>query len=67
MPRNFAFTIIVLQVLLCGSAIACEGQVGKVIYEDTFADDTGGWDFTPPAATVKPPDFVFEWALNSQI
>lgn len=24
-------------------AQACEGQKGKVLYEDTFADDSGGW------------------------
>jgi hypothetical protein len=72
MPRNLVCATIVLQVLLCGSAIACEGQVGKVNYEDTFTDDTGGWDFTPSAATVKPPDFVFAMSskfsnLSSQV
>jgi hypothetical protein len=72
MPRKLVCTTIVLQVLLCGSAIACEGQVGKVIYEDTFADDSGGWDFTPPAAAVKPPEFVFAMSskfsnLSSQV
>ncbi len=72
MPRKLVCTTIVLLVLLCGSAVACEGQVGKVIYEDTFADDSGGWDLTPPAATVKPPDFVFAMSskfsnLSSQV
>jgi hypothetical protein len=26
-------------------AFACDGQTGKVIFEDKFADDTGGWQF----------------------
>jgi hypothetical protein len=29
--------------LLASAAQACEGQKGKVLYEDTFADDSGGW------------------------
>ncbi|MCI0466979.1 MAG: hypothetical protein L0Y57_08250 [Beijerinckiaceae bacterium] len=41
-------------------AFACEGQTGKVIFEDKFTDDTGGWVFgadwslllKPPGATV---------------
>ncbi|MCI0466978.1 MAG: hypothetical protein L0Y57_08245 [Beijerinckiaceae bacterium] len=26
-------------------AYACEGQTGKVIFEDKFTDDSGGWSF----------------------
>jgi hypothetical protein len=26
-------------------AFACDGQTGKVIFEDKFADDAGGWSF----------------------
>jgi hypothetical protein len=29
--------------LWASAAQACEGQKGKVLYEDTFADDSGGW------------------------
>ena len=25
--------------------IACDGQTGKVIFEDQFSDEQGGWDF----------------------
>ena len=64
MPRNTVYVIALLQVILCGSAVACEGQVGKIIFEDTFQDDTGGWDLTPPIATVNPPNFVS--TLNSK-
>ena len=27
------------------AAFACDGQTGKVIFEDKFTDDTGGWLF----------------------
>jgi hypothetical protein len=65
MPHNTVYVTVLLQVLLCGSAVACEGQVGNVIFEDTFPDDTGGWDFTPPATAVNPPNFVF--TLSSKL
>lgn len=48
-----------LQLLAWSSASACTGQVGAVIFQDSFADDTGGWDESPPIAVVKPPVFVF--------
>ena len=51
--------VAVMHFLALTSAYACDGQPGKVIFEDKFADDTGGWQFTPPQATVKPPAFVF--------
>lgn len=31
--------------LLAPAAFACEGQTGKVIFEDKFTDDSGGWNF----------------------
>jgi hypothetical protein len=34
--------------------MACPGQVGKVIFQDTFADDSGGWGgVTAPDAEYK--------------
>ena len=54
----------VLQFLALTSAYACEGQPGKVIFEDKFTDDSGGWQFSPPIATVKPP--VLEFALTTK-
>jgi len=47
--------ILALQAAACGAAAACEGQAGSVIFEDTFADDSGGWD---TSAVVKPPNLV---------
>jgi hypothetical protein len=69
---RFLLAAIALSALMCASALACEGQVGKVIYEDTFADDSGGWDLSPPIATIKPPNFVIaldakSWAISSQV
>lgn len=51
-----------LQLLAWTPALACAGQVGTAIFSDNFADDSGGWDETPPVATVVPPGFIF--ALN---
>jgi hypothetical protein len=64
MLRRTVFATVALYTFAGAAAFACDGQVGKVIYEDTFADDSGGWDFTPNVATVKPPNFVFN--LGSQ-
>jgi hypothetical protein len=35
------------------------GQPGTSIFKTTFADDSDGWDESPPMAVVKPPVFVF--------
>ncbi len=35
------------------SAFACAGQTGKVIFEDNFADDSGGWNVGANANYVK--------------
>ena len=48
-----------LQLLALSSAWACSGQVGAVIFQDSFTDDSGGWDQSPPQAVIKPPAFVF--------
>jgi hypothetical protein len=60
---RFGCLAIVLQAFACSGALACEGQVGKVIYEDTFADDSGGWDPVAGIA-IKPPNFVY--SLDAQ-
>jgi hypothetical protein len=41
-------------VALCApAAFACEGQTGKVIFEDKFTDDTGGWTLGAPDSEIK--------------
>jgi len=68
MIRGIVYTAVILQAFRFTAAFACDGQIGKVIYEDTFADDSGGWDFTANVATVKPPNFVFNLdSKNSNI
>jgi hypothetical protein len=64
MLRGIVYAAIVLYPFASTAAFACDGQIGKVIYEDTFADDSGGWDFTANEAIVKPPNFVF--SLNAK-
>lgn len=54
-----------LQLLAFAPAWSCTGQVGNAIFQDNFADDTGGWDEAPPGAVVQPP--VFAIALSAQI
>jgi hypothetical protein len=55
---QFGCLAMIVQVLTGGAAFACDGQVGKVIYEDTFTDDSGGWDITAGVTAIKPPNFV---------
>jgi len=39
---------------LCApAAFACEGQTGKVIFEDKFTDDSGGWKWAAPDTEIK--------------
>ena len=45
----------VLQLGLATGAMACAGQTGAVIFDDTFPDDSGGWEFTVGSAEVVPP------------
>ncbi len=45
----------VLQLGLGTVAMACEGQTGAVIFEDTFPDDSGGWELTDGTAAIVPP------------
>lgn len=58
MLRTISF-VTALQLLVWTPALACTGQVGAVIFQDSFADDSGGWDEYPPEATVVPPAFIF--------
>ena len=48
---------------MAGIAAACEGQEGSVIFEDNFADDSGGWELSPmfrfPEMSRGPSRLVF--------
>ena len=39
-----ALTFVLGAATMGHAATTCDDQKGKVIFEDTFADDTGGWD-----------------------
>jgi hypothetical protein len=47
--------VAILLVSCVQAAVACEGQTGKVIFEDTFADDSGGWIFSNDGLVFKAP------------
>jgi hypothetical protein len=47
------FSALTVLCLLSATAMACPGQTGKVIFEDTFTDDSGGWQLGAPDTEVK--------------
>jgi hypothetical protein len=47
------FSALTVLVLLNATAMACPGQTGKVIFEDTFSDDSGGWQLGAPDSEIK--------------
>jgi hypothetical protein len=53
-----------LQLMIWTPAWACTGQVGASVFQDNFADDSGGWDEDPPLNVIQPPAYVF--TLGSQ-
>jgi hypothetical protein len=56
--------------LFTPAALACDGQTGKVIFEDNFTDDAGGWQFDQnlvfkePGVVVKAEPNMFRTNLN---
>ena len=44
-----------LQMVFATAALACDGQSGVSIFEDKFADDSGGWDMSSTNIKVVPP------------
>jgi hypothetical protein len=65
MMKGLFLAAVALPALMCTSARSCEGQVGKTIYEDTFEDDSGGWDLSPPVTTIKPPSLLIALSGNT--
>jgi hypothetical protein len=53
-----------IQACLGFGAMACDGQPGDVIFEDSFPDDSGGWDLYGDTTKVTPPNF--DVMLSSQ-
>ena len=64
MLRTFG-VVVALQFIAWTSGWACTGQVGTVIFQDKFTDDSGGWDEYPPQSAVVPPAFVFTLDANN--
>jgi hypothetical protein len=60
-------------ILFASAAFACDGQTGKVIFEDKFTDDSGGWNFgdayalvlKPPGATVTVKANDVAWGMSN--
>ena len=47
------FSALTVLFLLNATAMACPSQTGKVIFEDTFTDDSGGWQLGAPDSEIK--------------
>lgn len=45
-----------IQAFLGYGAMACDGQAGDVVFEDSFPDDSGGWDLYADTVKVTPPN-----------
>jgi len=63
--RRVLVIVGLLQTCFCGSVLACgEAQKGSVIFEDNFADDSGGWDRSD-YTNVESPAFVIKLDKNA--
>ena len=49
-----------LQMTVVTGAFACNGQSGVSIFEDKFADDSGGWDTSSTNVKIVPPAMQME-------
>jgi hypothetical protein len=47
------FSALTVLFLLNATAMTCPSQTGKVIFEDTFTDDSGGWQLGAPDSEIK--------------
>ena len=63
--KNVRYAIVAFIALGAGPVCACDGQIGKVIFEDTFEDDSGGWDLSPPNTIIKPPNLLISLSEGS--
>lgn len=60
--KNMLLLAAALQAVLGTAALACDGQSGAMIFQDKFADDTGGWDLSASEVKIVPP--AMEVTLN---
>src|ERR1700760_1898413 len=51
--RAVILSIGAVLLMIAPARAACTGQVGKTIFEDTFVDDSGGWDIQAPDGVFK--------------
>ena len=51
--RALLLALMALCLMTAGASAACPGQTGKLIYDDTFADDSGGWQLGAPDIEIK--------------
>lgn len=65
-----SLAVALLSGLAPTAAFACDEQAGSVIFEDSFPDDSGGWDMYEGLA-ITPPEFVLSipatWTANSTL
>ena len=63
--KHMLLMVAALQAVLGTSALACDGQSGATIFQDKFADDTGGWDLSASEVKIVPP--AMEVTLNKSV
>lgn len=57
MIKKLSLAVLALITFNCAPAFACDDQAGQVIFEDSFPDDTGGWEIFE-SGRVVPPEYV---------
>lgn len=63
MLKTLILAAFAFAALNCASALACDDQTGSVIFEDSFSDDSGGWDIYDDNKVV-PPEYVISITPN---
>jgi hypothetical protein len=55
---------VAFQFIIVTAAMACDGQVGNVIFGDNFSDDSGGWDLNTDDIKIIPPSMQLSISAN---
>jgi hypothetical protein len=53
MKMRLLFSALALLCFLHAAAAACPAQTGKVIFDDSFTDESGGWQLGAPDTEIK--------------